>query len=311
MFGKPFPRVSAVVVASFLLFLFPREKPKSALPERDTEAVNGCEVPQEPPAAQGNPQTQPAPEKTEPAQHQHGHSMDMNIPSGASAKCEPKFTYEEGATGPSHWPGVCNAGNSQSPVDIIKTQKSAISPLALLEFNYQPTNLDMVNDCNKYLIKVRFPPNQWFKTARKPYRLSEIDFHEPGENAVNGKRPPMSLQLVHLSPEATFLIIEVPIVVGKENPVIKTLWEHFPEPGKEEKVEGVKVNAMDLLPADHGFYSFRGSLTHPVCNEGVLWFLMKKPIEMSEAQIAQYKKHYHNTARPLQPLGERPVAESN
>jgi len=37
---------------------------------------------------------------------------------------------------------------------------------------------------------------------------------------------------------------------------------------------------------------------------------LKNPIEMSEAQIAEYKKHYHRTARPLQPLGERPVSES-
>jgi carbonic anhydrase len=281
-------RVCALAAVSFVFFLFPREVVESQAP-----------------AAQ-------QPEKAEPPQHQHqhGHSMEMNIPSGASAKCEPKFTYEEGATGPSRWPGVCNAGHAQSPIDIIKTQKIAIAAPALLEFNDQPTDLDMVNDCNKYLIKVRFPPNQWFKTARKPYRLSEIDFHEPGENAVNGKRPPMSLQLIHLSPEATFLIIEVPIIVGKENPVIKTLWEHIPEAGKEQKVEGVKINAMDLLPTDRGFYSFRGSLTHPICNEGVMWIVMKNPIEMSEAQMAQYRKYYHNTARPLQPQNDRPVSES-
>jgi carbonic anhydrase len=241
-------------------------------------------------------------------QHQHGHAHQMNLPSGVSDKCEPKFSYEDGPLAPSHWQGVCNTGHSQSPVDITATKKMPISPL---EFHYQPTELDMVNDCNKYLIKVRFPENTWLKVSRKPYRLSEIDFHEPGENAVNGKRPPMSLQLIHLSPEATFLIIEVPVVVGKENPAIKALWEHIPGPGKEQKAEGVRVNAMDLLPADRGFYSFRGSLTNPVCNEGVLWFLMKKPVEMSEAQIAEYKKYYHNTARPLQPLGERPVAESN
>ena len=244
-------------------------------------------------------------------QHQHGHSMDMNIPSGASDKCEPKFTYDDGPLSPSHWQGVCNAGHSQSPLDITSTKKMPIPPLAPLEFHYQPAELDMVNDCNHYLIKVRFPVNQWLKVARKPYRLSEIDFHAPGENAVKGKRPPMSLQLVHLSPEATFLIIEVPVVAGKENPAIKTLWEHIPQPGKEQVTEGVKINAMDLLPADHGFYSFRGSLTTPACNEGVLWFLMKNPIEMSEEQIAQYKKYYHNSARPLQSLGERPVVESN
>lgn len=244
------------------------------------------------------------------AAHQHHHAHQMNIPSGASDKCEPKFTYDEGPQGPAHWPGVCSTGQTQSPIDITQTKKMPIPPLAPLEFHYQAADLDMVNDCNEYLIKVRFPDNQWLKVARKPYRLSEIDFHEPGENAVNGKRPPMSLQLVHLSPEATFLIIEVPIVVGKENPVIQSLWEHIPPPGKEQVTKDIKINAMDLLPADHGFYAFRGSLTNPICNEGVAWFVMKNSIEMSEAQIAEYKKHYHNTARPLQPVRERPVMES-
>lgn len=248
------------------------------------------------------------PEK--PQQHQHPHGHQMNLPSGASDKCEAKFTYEEGPRGPDHWEGVCNSGHTQSPVDIASSKEMPIPPLAPLEFHYQPADLDMVNDCNHYLIKVRFPGNLWLRVAKKPYRLSEIDFHQPGENAVKGKRPPMSLQLVHLSPEATFLIIEVPVVVGKENPVIKTLWEHIPAAGREWAVAAVKINAMDLLPADHGFYSFRGSLTNPICNEGVLWFVMKNPIEMSEAQIAQYSKYYHNTARPLQPLGERPVIES-
>lgn len=248
------------------------------------------------------------PEK--PMEHKHGHSMDMNIPSGASAKCEAQFTYDDGPLAPSHWQGVCNTGHMQAPIDITKSEKIPIPPLPPLQMRYETADLDMVNDCNHYLIKLRFPPNQWLKYNRKPYRLSEINFHEPGETAVNGKRPPMSLQLVHLSPEATFLVIEVPIVAGKENAVIKNLWEHIPGGGKEQSVEGAKINPMDLLPADHGYYRFPGSLTHPLCNEGVTWFLLKNPIEMSEAQIAQYKKYYHNTARPLQPLNNRPVVES-
>jgi carbonic anhydrase len=234
----------------------------------------------------------------------------MNLPSGASDKCEPKFTYAAGLLGPDSWPGVCNTGHAQSPIDITKTEKMPSLSLAPLEFHYQPADLDMVNDCNHYLVKVRFPDNYWLKASRKPYRLSQIVFHEPGEHAVNGKRPPMSLQLVHLAPDATILIIEVPIIVGKENPVIKTLWEHIPDPGKESVTQGLKVNAMDLLPADRGYYSYRGSLTSPICNEGVAWYVLKNPIEMSEAQIAEYQKHYHNTARPLQPLGQRPVTQT-
>lgn len=106
------------------------------------------------------------------------------------------------------------------------------------------------------------------------------------------------------------MIIEVPVVAGKENPVIKTLWERIPGGGKELAMEDTKINVMDLLPSDHGYYRFPGSLTHPICNEGVTWFLLKNPIEMSEAQIAQYKTYYHNTARPLQPVNGRPIFES-
>ena len=248
------------------------------------------------------------PEK--PEQHEHMHGMDMNIASGVSNKCAPKFTYQEGPRGPSHWEGVCNTGRMQAPINIAKTEKVPIPPLPPLEFKYQPAALDVVNACNEYQLKIRFPDNQWLKVARKPYRLSEIDFHQPGQNAVNGKRPPMAIDLVHLSPESTFLIIEVPVVVGKENPAIKTLWQHIPEGGKEIMAEGVKINAADLLPADHGFYRFPGSLTTPICNEGVQWYLMKHPIEMSKAQIAKYKKLYSNTARPLQPLNNRPLVES-
>jgi carbonic anhydrase len=255
----------------------------------------------------------PALQAAQPAeenQHQHEHGHDMNTPSGATDKCEPLFTYEEGLRGPSQWAGVCGTGRMQTPINILKAEQVPVPPLPPLEFSYKPAALDVVNDCNNYQIKLRFPANQWLKVARKPYRLSEIDFHEPGENAVNGERSPMSIELVHLSPESTFLVIEVPIVAGKENPVIKTLWEHIPPAGKEHVMEEVKVNAMDLLPADHGFYRFPGSLTAPVCNEGVMWFLMKNPIEMSEAQIAKYKEYYHNTARPLQPVNNRPVFES-
>jgi carbonic anhydrase len=36
---------------------------------------------------------------------------------------------------------------------------------------------------------------------------------------------------------------------------------------------------------------------------------MKNPIELSEEQIQEYTRHYHNSARPIQPLNGRPVVE--
>ena len=256
----------------------------------------------------GTCQVAQPPERVEPGQHgEHGkqehHHLHMVL---GEEKCDPQFTYEEGPHGPSRWPGLCNAGKMQAPIAIQHAEKLRIYSL---KFNYQPVDLDIINDCNQYRILVKFPDNYWLTVGKKPYFLTELHFREPGENAVNGQRPRMSIQLVHFSPEGVFLIIEVPVVAGKENPVIKTLWEHIPAPGKENKVDGVKINPTDLLPADHSFYRFPGSLTTPICNEVVYWYVMKNPVELSEAQIAEYPKYYHNAARPLQPLDGRPVTE--
>jgi carbonic anhydrase len=194
----------------------------------------------------------------------------------------------------------------QAPIDIRHAERLRLDNL---QMNYQPADLDIINDCNQYRIALKFPDNDWLVMGKKPYNLAEILFREPGENAVNGKRPRMSVQFVHYSPEGVFLIIEVPVVAGKENALIKTLWKHIPAPGKENKVGGVKIDAADLLPADRSFYRYPGSLTTPICNEVVTWVVMKNPIELSEAQIAEYAQHYHHTARPLQPVNDRPVVQ--
>jgi carbonic anhydrase len=246
-------------------------------------------------------------EKTEPGLHAgHGEHHHLQLPLG-EAKCEPEFTYELGAAlGPSHWSGICALGKMQAPVDISGSQAL---PIDKLKIAYRPSALDIVNDCNQYRIVVKFPANYWLTVGKKPYNLSQLHFRAPGENAVNGKRPPMSIQFVHFSPEGVFLIIEVPVVAGRENAVVRTLWKNIPDPGKEIQVEGATIDPAGLLPADRAFYRFPGSLTTPLCNEVVTWYLLKNPVELSEAQIQEYARHYRNTARPLQPLNGRPVIE--
>jgi carbonic anhydrase len=247
------------------------------------------------------------PGKVDDAEHQHGqgahHHLHLVL---GEEKCSPTYTYADGPVGPSHWPQLCQTGKMQAPIDIEQADKL---PITSLKFNYQPSDLDIINDCNQYRILLKFPDNYWLTVGKRPYFLNEVHFRAPGENAIHGKRPEMSVQFVHFSPEGVFLIVEVPVVAGKENPLVKTLWENIPEPGKETKVEGLKINPADLLPADRSYYRFPGSLTTPICNEVVQWYVLKNPIEMSRAQIAEYTRHYHNVARPLQPANGRPVNE--
>jgi carbonic anhydrase len=53
-----------------------------------------------------------------------------------------------------------------------------------------------------------------------------------------------------------------------------------------------------------------GSLTAPPCSEGVTWFVLKAPVDISPEEIKAFAKLYPHDVRPLQPLNGRVVKES-
>ncbi len=73
---------------------------------------------------------------------------------------------------------------------------------------------------------------------------------------------------------------------------------------------GVVVDPRDLIPLDGAYYTYEGSLTAPPCTEGVTWFVMKTPVEVSPDQIRAFAALYPSNVRPLQPLNSRVVRES-
>jgi carbonic anhydrase len=53
-----------------------------------------------------------------------------------------------------------------------------------------------------------------------------------------------------------------------------------------------------------------GSVTAPPCTEGVTWFVLKTPVEVSSGQISAFANLYPHDVRPIQPLNGRVVKES-
>jgi carbonic anhydrase len=72
----------------------------------------------------------------------------------------------------------------------------------------------------------------------------------------------------------------------------------------------MSINAADLLPADHGYYTFVGSLTTPPCTEPVTWYVMKTPEEISGGEVEAFARIYPHDSRPVQKLDGRVVRES-
>jgi len=103
----------------------------------------------------------------------------------------------------------------------------------------------------------------------------------------------MVVHLVHADAEGRLAVVAVFLKKGNLNPLIDLVWQNLPtDKGKAIDVSGVTLNAKDLLPADHGYYTFSGSLTTPPGSEGVTWYVMQNPVALSEAQVTAFAKLY-------------------
>lgn len=116
----------------------------------------------------------------------------------------------------------------------------------------------------------------------------------------------MEMHLVHKSEDGRLAVIGVLIESGRTNPAFAAFWQYLPSvPGESEEIKDVTLNVLDLLPSAKHTYRYTGSLTTPPCSEGVKWFVLTTPIEMSYSQIAAFKAILYGNNRPVQPLNDR------
>ena len=224
---------------------------------------------------------------------------------------EHHWSYD-GDEGPTHWGdlkpdySVCKLGQRQSPIDIRDAKKASLPPI---QFNYKPSPLKIIN--NGHTIQINYAPGSFITVGEKRYELRQFHFHHPSEEHVNGKAYDMVVHLVHADSEGQLAVVAVLLRSASTNPLIQRLWENLPRTeGKEESITGVEVNAAELLPKSLGYYTFEGSLTTPPCSEGVTWFVLNTPAEVSADQVAAFAKLYPHNARPTQPSNGRSISAS-
>jgi carbonic anhydrase len=238
------------------------------------------------------------------------------VPSGLRAQWKTHWTYE-GATGAEHWSeldpeyAACNSGKEQSPIDIRNPQRAE---LPALRFEYKSGPLKYLIN-NGYTIRVNYhdaPGSRNFLTVGdKRYQLTQFHFHRPSEEYIDGKPYAMVVHFMHQASDGKVAGVAVFLKSGSANSTIQQIWGHMPNTeGKEQEIAGVEINPAGLLPRNDAYYMYRGSLTAPPCTEGVTWFVLKTPVEISAQQISAFAKLYPHDVRPLQPLNGRIVKES-
>lgn len=142
------------------------------------------------------------------------------------------------------------------------------------------------------------------------YNLLQFHFHTPSEHAIDGSLAAAEMHLVHQSNDGAYAVVGVMIQEGAENAVFTPVWDYLPAAEAEaETVAGVSVNAAALLADQLTYYTYPGSFTTPPCTEGVSWFVLTTPIEMSADQISAFNSIIGDNNRPVQPLGDRDLVQ--
>jgi carbonic anhydrase len=218
----------------------------------------------------------------------------------------------EGKNGPQNWGQLdpkyrdCSMGHAQSPINITGAKKADLPPLV---FDYNTVQLTIIN--NGHTIQVNYPPGSRLMVGDKTYSLKQFHFHHPSEEHVNGHAYDMVVHLVHADAAGHLAVVAVLLQTGDANGFLGTVWQNIPKEQKKPlEVPGVVLNVKELLPADHGYYTFTGSLTTPPCTEGVTWFVLKHPVSLSASQLAQFAQLYPGDARPIEPRNGREILET-
>lgn len=218
----------------------------------------------------------------------------------------------EGEFGPANWGRInanwskCGNGNRQSPIDIRDGMKVDLEKIA---FDYKPSTFSVVD--NGHTVQVDVAAGNFLVVQNRSYELLQFHFHRPSEERINGKGFEMVVHLVHRDAEGKLAMLAVLLERGAAHNMIQTVWNNLPLEKHDVVNPSVVLDVSEILPERHDYYTYMGSLTTPPCSEGVLWLVMKQPVQASPQQMALFSRLYPFNARPIQSSSGRVIKESN
>ena len=218
----------------------------------------------------------------------------------------------DGEFGPANWSKInakwsqCGTGARQSPIDIRDGMKVELEKLA---FDYKPSSFSVVD--NGHTVQVNLSGGNYLTVQNRAYELLQFHFHRPSEERINGKSFEMVVHLVHRDVEGKLAVLAVLLERGAAHNMIQTVWNNLPLEKHDTVQPSVVLDVAELLPERRDYYTYMGSLTTPPCTEGVLWMVMKQPMQASPQQMAIFSRLYPFNARPVQANSGRVIKESN
>ena len=204
-----------------------------------------------------------------------------------AVSCKKDWSYE-GSSAPQYWGELdekfkfCKIGYNQSPIDIKEKFTDGD-----LKFSYRLSDIEKQRE--NYAMNINFDGNSegqnFLLRGKKKYLLRKMLFRHPSEHLLDGAQHSLELQIYHKSDDEQWLVLGIFLEVGKENSEFKKLVNFLTTSGVEGKIDLSKIVKSD----DKSFF-YDGSFTTPPCKEGVKWYVMQTPIEISKSQMNQIIK---------------------
>ena len=302
---KPGPKDPMDMLREKLAARLGATKPPDAASPNVVRVVSKPSVSPEPAVAGGH---RPAPSTLRrPATEPRKPAANPSADAGHAAH----WSYE-GAGGPEGWGRMkpefakCSTGSRQSPIDIQGGIKVSLDAVA---FDYKPSAFRVLD--TGHTVQVNVDPGSSIEVLGRRYELLQFHFHRPSEERIDGKQFDMVVHLVHKDLEGRLAVVAVLLERGSALPIVQSVWNNLPLEKGDEVAAKLPLDLGTLLPAERSYFTYMGSLTTPPCSEGVLWMVMKNPVQVSTEQIGIFSRLYPMNARPVQSASGRLIKESN
>ena len=213
----------------------------------------------------------------------------------------------------------CGLGQKQSPITIIDNDNHTIKNTNMngIRFANHSTPLSVTN--NGHAIIVNMPPSDNNKNAfyigNQKYKLLQFVIHSPSEHKIDGQPSEMEIQFEYSTPSGKLAIVGVLVTEnykGKDNSELQKILKNAPhQTDVTVTPSNTNIKPSKLLPSNKkSIYTYAGSRTIPPCTEGVDWYVLRNPLEVSAIQITKFQTYYRTNFRSTQPLNGR-VVEKN
>jgi carbonic anhydrase len=261
-----------------------------------------------------------------------------------------EWNYEDDSKyGPSHWADfypTCE-GTDQSPIDFqlstVRTSK-ALTDFTFTNYDKKPASFNMVN--NGHSVQVNLPDNSITVSGAgflATYTLAQFHFHwgpdntVGSEHTVDGRAAPLEIHLVHWNSDIYHNFTEASAHMDGVA-VLGIFVQNVSETDSRKNAElGGLTDSIDkvlhfknqtsadpfavqsLIPTNHTYYRYFGSLTTPGCSQVVTWTVFQNPIYITNSQMEKFREvhqEFNDTLllernyRPVQSLNKRVVYQS-